>query len=263
MLFAYRSTVQESTGESPFRLLYGRDPKLPTEDALSSPVDRTQIDLSYYKTEVSSNLTEAWKLAQERIKKAQTHQKKQHDKFIKNNKFSEGDIVFLFDPSLRSGKAYKFAKPFRGPYKIVHLVSGGAEIILVAKPKSKLIRVAFNRLRHCPREISNVTDSEPEQAQSEEHLRKSVDTAAPANNVSTDDDLVDEEHTSHVPVEEPTVSVPVEESTIDHPVEVSTTDVQVEQSPSNEDEAGRDEGNKWKDRLRPRQRKRGRRGRAP
>ena len=29
-----------------------------------------QIDLSYYKTEVSSNLTEAWKLAQERIKKA-------------------------------------------------------------------------------------------------------------------------------------------------------------------------------------------------
>ena len=142
-------------------------------------------------------------------------------------------------------------------------MSGGAEIILVAKPKSKLIRVAFNRLRHCPREISNVTASEPEQAQSEEHLRKSVDTAAPANNVSTDDDPVDEEHTSHVPVEEPTVSVPVEESTIDHPVEVSTTDVQVEQSTSNEDEVGGDEGNKWKDRLRPRLRKRGRRGRAP
>ena len=120
VLFVYRSTVQESTGESPFRLLYGRDPKLPTEDALSSP-DCTQIDLSYYKTEVSSNLTEAWKLAQERIKKVQTHQKKQHDKYIRNNKFSEGDILFPFDPSLKSGKAYKFAKPFCGPYKIVHL----------------------------------------------------------------------------------------------------------------------------------------------
>ena len=146
VLFAYRSTVQESTGEPPFRLLYGRDPKLPTEDALSSPVDRTQIGLSYYKIEVTSNLTEAWKLARERIKKAQTHQKKQHDKFVRNNKFAEGDVVFLYDPSLKTGKAYKFAKPFRGPYKIVHLVRGGAEIQLVTKPKSKLIRVTFNRL---------------------------------------------------------------------------------------------------------------------
>ena len=52
----------------------------------------------------------------------------------------------------------------------MHLVEGGAEIQLVAKPRSKLIRVAFNRLRRCPKEISNVTDSESEQAQSEKLL---------------------------------------------------------------------------------------------
>ena len=34
VLFAYRSTMQHSTGESPFFLLYGRDPQLPTEAAL-------------------------------------------------------------------------------------------------------------------------------------------------------------------------------------------------------------------------------------
>ena len=32
LLFAYRATVQESVRESPFYLLYGRDPRLPTED---------------------------------------------------------------------------------------------------------------------------------------------------------------------------------------------------------------------------------------
>ena len=257
VLFAYRSTVQESTGESPFRLLYGRDPKLPTEDALSCPVDRTQIDLTYYKTEVSSNLTEAWKLAQERIKKAQTHQKKQHDKFVRNNKFAEGDAVFLYDPSLKTGKAYKFAKPFRGPYKIIHLVKGGAEIQLVAKPKSKLICVALNRLRHCPREISNSTDSESE-AQSGKQLRKSTSTA---DNVSTNDDLVAEDCESFVPVEEPAISGSAEESTLDLPAEVPTTVVQAEQSM--EDEATGDKGNRWKDCLRPRRRKKkSRRGRA-
>ena len=69
VLFAYRSTTQESTGESPFRLLYGQDPKLPTEDALSCSVDRTQVDLDCYNVQVRSNLVEAWKLGQERIKK--------------------------------------------------------------------------------------------------------------------------------------------------------------------------------------------------
>lgn len=183
-------------------------------------MDHTQIDLSYYKTEVSSNLTEAWKLAEERIKKAQTHQKKQHDKFVRNNKFAEGDVVFPYDPSLKTGKAYKFAKPFHGPYKIVHFVRGGAEIQLVAKPKSKLIRVAFNRLQHCPKEIRNPTDLKSEQAQSGKQLRKSVRTA---DNVSTDNDLVVEDRNSCVPVKEPATSGSAEGSTVDRPAEVSTT----------------------------------------
>ena len=34
LLFAYRVSLQASTGESPFFLLYGRDPQLPTEAAL-------------------------------------------------------------------------------------------------------------------------------------------------------------------------------------------------------------------------------------
>ncbi len=37
VLFAYRTSMQKSTGESPFHLLYGRDAQLPTEAALSVP----------------------------------------------------------------------------------------------------------------------------------------------------------------------------------------------------------------------------------
>ena len=142
----------------------------------------------------------------------------------------------------------------------MHLVRGGAEIQLVAKPKSKLVRVAFNRLLHCPKEISNATDSESEQAQSEKLSRKSISTA---DNVSTDDDLVVEDCKSCVPVEEPVASESAEESTVVLPNKVSTTDVRVEQSTSSNDETTGGEGNRWKHRIRPRGGKRDRRGRAP
>ena len=240
VLFAYRSTIQESTGESPFRLLYSRDPKLPTVDALACPVNCTQVDLSNYKTEVSLNFSESWKLAQERIKKAQRNQKKQHDKSAKNFKFFEEDAVFLFDPSLKTGKAYKFAKPFRGPYKIVNLVRGGAEIQLVAKPKSKLICVTFNRLRHCPKEISNSTSVETVPVQAEEQLKESDDGISVSDSVPTDD-------------------LPIQDSTTDVPVEQSIA-VDNQGGASDENDDG---GNRWKNYLRLRKKGRGRRGRAP
>ena len=44
VLFAYRCCEQESTGESPFFVLYGRDPVLPTEEALSQPVKRCYLE---------------------------------------------------------------------------------------------------------------------------------------------------------------------------------------------------------------------------
>ena len=48
VLFAYRSGLQQSTGESPFYLLYGQDPHLPTDKVLNVPVDQRNIDLRDY-----------------------------------------------------------------------------------------------------------------------------------------------------------------------------------------------------------------------
>ena len=42
VLFAYKSSLQLSTNESPFFLLYGRDPRLSTEDALCPGVVPTE-----------------------------------------------------------------------------------------------------------------------------------------------------------------------------------------------------------------------------
>ena len=62
VLFAYRSSLQQSTGESPFYLLYGRDPRLPTDEVLNIPVDRRNIDLRDHKEEMIHRFSTAWQV---------------------------------------------------------------------------------------------------------------------------------------------------------------------------------------------------------
>ena len=63
LLFAYRVNVQDSTKESPSFLLYGRDPRIPSESALNCLATPYMVDLDNYKSELTSNLTDAWEIA--------------------------------------------------------------------------------------------------------------------------------------------------------------------------------------------------------
>ena len=59
VLYAYCCSEQESIRESPFFNVYGRDPVLPTEEALSMPADRCYNDADDYHSEVLCNLQNA------------------------------------------------------------------------------------------------------------------------------------------------------------------------------------------------------------
>ena len=139
VLFAYRTSVQESTKGSPFFLLYGRDPVLPTEEALSPPRERGNVDVSSYREALVTDLSEAWKLAQAQTKKAQRKQKANYDRTAKEPPLRVGDRVFLYVPSAKRGKAHKFARPFKGPYRVVHLYDNGADIRPVDRPRADTV----------------------------------------------------------------------------------------------------------------------------
>ena len=76
VLFVYRASEQQSF---PFFLLYGCDPRLPIEAALSPSKARRQMDLHEYGVYIADKLAEAWDLATRNIKKAQKQQKKNSD----------------------------------------------------------------------------------------------------------------------------------------------------------------------------------------
>ena len=76
------------------------------------------------------------------MRKAQSKQKNYHDHRAKEPRIAEGDRVFLYGPAVKVGKAYKFARPFKGSYRVQKLLPNGAELLLISKPNAPSIRVA-------------------------------------------------------------------------------------------------------------------------
>ena len=162
VLFSYRASVQASTGESPFLLLYGRDPQLPTETVLSPPVDRHLMELDDYKSTMIREMNSAWSRAQDSVVKAQMQQKRQYDKAARNADFSVGDRVFVCMPARKTGHMRKLACLFEGPYRVVAVYPNGVDVRLVAKPGAQPIHVALDRVRHCPKEIQELQEPDVE-----------------------------------------------------------------------------------------------------
>ena len=162
VLFAYRNSVQNSTGESPFYLLYGWDPRLLSDVALSIKTDRRVVDIRDYKEDMVEHVSTAWQLALMQIEKTQLHQKEFHYKRANQPAVYVGDQVFVYNPSKKQGKAYKLAKLFESSYRVLELHPNGANLKLISKPMATAIHVALNRIRLCPREIAEPSPNPPQ-----------------------------------------------------------------------------------------------------
>ena len=142
VLFAYRVAVQGSTKSSPFYLLYGQHPRVPTDSALDHPRTMYQIDFEDYAEELVASLSDAWQLAHENIRRAQAKQKAQYDKKSDFQSLSVGDRVMVHMPGQVQGKAWKFARPYLGPYEVVGITPTNAEIQLLNHPNVPTIFVS-------------------------------------------------------------------------------------------------------------------------
>ena len=98
VLFAYQASLQESTQESPFFLLYGRDPRLPTENVLSPIRSRQLVDLKEYGTELATKMSQAWEIAKQSVGRAQRRQKVFYDKWAREPNFAVGRACISIEP---------------------------------------------------------------------------------------------------------------------------------------------------------------------
>ena len=158
LLFAYRSKPHESTQESPFYLLYGRDARISTETALSTVRTPYQVDIDNYKLDLVTGLTESWKIARTNIARAQKHQKTYYDKKAKKPQHVVGGRVMVYMPYEDQGKNRKMALPYHGLYRIIEVRPNNCVLVRpVDKPDDQPIFVSMDRIVSCPKKLSDVS----------------------------------------------------------------------------------------------------------
>jgi len=149
VLFAYRTVPHSSTGETPFSLLYGRDPRVPTSMNFYQPAKSLPVEESHYAKELFKELKHARQLAQKCIVKAQHSQKCHYDKRSKNSTIKSADLVMMkVEPKFRLDRSY------HGPYRVLDVTPTNAIIQKVNDPNSENLNVSLQRLSKCDEHLS-------------------------------------------------------------------------------------------------------------
>ena len=122
LLFAYREVAQESTGFSPFELLYGRavrGPMFILKELWTKEVEAPEVKNSYqYVFELREKLEDTLKIAHEELQKAQQKGKHYYDRKTKVRKFQPGDKVLVLLPTDHN----KLLMQWKGPYEVSAVV---------------------------------------------------------------------------------------------------------------------------------------------
>ena len=96
IVHAYNCTKHESTGYSPFFLMFMRQPRLPVDLALGiDPEEKSTLSYPSFVVSLKKRLQYAFELATKKAKEAQQKQKKYFDRKIRGAVLAPGDIVLI------------------------------------------------------------------------------------------------------------------------------------------------------------------------
>ncbi|KAG5866301.1 hypothetical protein JTB14_030443 [Gonioctena quinquepunctata] len=116
MTFVYNTAKQATTKLSPFILVYGREPIMPTQANLMEP--RTSLEANEMREKVLAiRNTEV-----NNIKASQSKYKVRYDGRHRQLDFKAGDKVKIFTPLRKVGRSEKLLLKWFGPYEIIRKV---------------------------------------------------------------------------------------------------------------------------------------------
>ncbi|UYV70961.1 hypothetical protein LAZ67_8001260, partial [Cordylochernes scorpioides] len=150
--FAYNSSVQETTGYSPYFLIHGREPLTFLDSTFDWPeVPPKPGDFDDYISNLLTIVEESKKISMARTMARQDKSKQVYDKHRREVNFSPDDLVLIWTPIRKVGRADKLQKNYIGPFKIIRKTSPvNYEVKEVTGRGKKIVHVSRMKLYRTP-----------------------------------------------------------------------------------------------------------------
>ncbi|UYV62591.1 hypothetical protein LAZ67_2001247 [Cordylochernes scorpioides] len=119
---AYNTTIQETTGYSPFFLLFGREPMSLLDDE-NIPTDSNMDDYDEYIENYLDKIARTRQVVINNTEKTQERMKRNYDNKHNEKIYEPGHLVAVWTPVRKIGKCEKLLRKYFGPYRILKKLS--------------------------------------------------------------------------------------------------------------------------------------------
>ena len=179
-LFAIRSSVNRSTGDTPAQIFTGRDLILPLDVDTQEPFDPFS-SIDSYRDLLHKHLSSLHAIVRMNNEAAIMAQEKSHPSQSNTSFFENGSLVYLHQPIFKTGLTRKLQKINRGPYRVLHMTSPVNARIQHITNADDVQLVHIDRLRQfVEQKPFDVADgAQPARGDSD---RSSVETTTDGNN---------------------------------------------------------------------------------
>lgn len=144
---AYNTAVHATTGESPFFLVYGRDPVFPIDRMMETEqVNIDKIKPETWKEHLMSTLSQAWREAAEKSQQAQVSYQKSANSGAKAKDIRIGDRVLIRNYESKLKQSRKLVHDWLDGYRVTSIQGTEAEVTNIKDPR-KVKRMHFNQLK--------------------------------------------------------------------------------------------------------------------
>jgi hypothetical protein len=155
VLFAYRTTPHNTLKQSPYYLLYGRNPRYPFDSLLPAP-PLDDLELSEKSTEYVDSLIEKLKVASdvvdERLRQLDQRRTRTNEAMSRIPQYEVGAKVWLHNPVVKKGQTRKLTSPWVGPWQVIDKYSNLLNYKIHPLDKlGRLVNNAKSRLVHIGR----------------------------------------------------------------------------------------------------------------
>ena len=149
ILMAYRTSTQSSTGVTPYRMMFGREARLPVDLMVDGdpPSEQRQMPNDYVMTQ-KLKLDQAFKLARKNTRAAMQRYRDYYNANTTENTLQVGDRVWRQSQVKKKGRSSKLSPKWEGPYVIIKKIT---DVVFRLKRKNsrKRVVVHFNSLKKC------------------------------------------------------------------------------------------------------------------